>query len=356
MAEDNYSPAAPGDFFCPAGGTWYACQTGTNFIGCCTSDPCGTGCFGDRLRPVGVSTTIYNKYPGGTCGGNTPFWTCMAGPTFWGCCNSDPCKNNSTCSVGNLEPAFMTRPDQIKYFGALNVLLSSTVPSIISSATSLLPVSETASGSPASTLPSSPSKVSSAIIGGAVGGAVVLLGMIGVVIFFLCRRRRRRQKSENGEAKLIDKSSTEQPLSPELGGNSPPPAYSHEHQSFPHSESTTTNHIHLKQWSYKRIVPQELPTEYADMSTSNRYSELPAQTTFHRLSELPAGATRLSELESPLVSPQPPQTDFPAGVTGPSELESPEVSPRPPQTDFPTNTTERPPQGLCLTGVKEDLK
>ncbi|KAF1847962.1 uncharacterized protein K460DRAFT_414603 [Cucurbitaria berberidis CBS 394.84] len=309
MTENTYTPAAPGDFFCPAGGTWYACQTGTKFIGCCTSDPCGTGCFGERLRPAGVSTKIYDQYPGGSCGGNTDFWTCLTEPTFWGCCNSDPCKNNSTCAVGHLEPTFMKRPDQIEYFGALNVLLSSTIPS-----TSSPSATATASLVPPPSNSGSSTKVSGAVIGGAVGGAVALVGIIGVVIFCLCYRKKRKQNLDSGGAGAhtrlaSDKYSDVPTSSPQFSGYSPPPTYSYESQAF-------------------SGIPQELPAE----SANNRYSELPAQTAAHRFSELPAGATE------------------------PRELESPEVTPRLAQTEFASDAAKRLAQGLGLTGAVEDVK
>lgn len=201
----------------------YVCQTRTKFIGCCTSDPCGTGCFGDRLRPAGVSTAIYNQYPGGSCGGSTLFWTCLAEPTFWGCCNSNPCQNNSTCAVGQLEPTFMTRDDQIEYFGALNVLLSSTLPS----ATSSPSVSATASLISAPSSSDTSAKISGAVIGGAIGGSIALLGIIGMVILFLCRRKRHKQKSNDSDTGEQDpiatapkENSNAQALSPHLSDRS----------------------------------------------------------------------------------------------------------------------------------------
>jgi hypothetical protein len=221
MAESNFPPATRGDFFCPFGGTWYfsptdsvkhyvaeavpqlsqhyvsnmfryACQNGTRFIGCCATDPCVAGCFGNNLRPAGMSARVYSLSPGGTCGGSTQFWTCLAGPSFWGCCNSNPCGNNATCPTGNLEPALMDRSAQIEYFGALNVLLSSTIPS----ATSSPSVSASISPPPSNFNSSS---ASGAVIGGAIGGAVAFLASVGAIVFFLCYRKKREHKSTANE-------------------------------------------------------------------------------------------------------------------------------------------------------------
>jgi hypothetical protein len=61
----------------------YMCEAGTKFVGCCMADPCTNGCHGDSLRPAGRSTALDSQSPGGSCGGQTPFWTCEQAPTFW---------------------------------------------------------------------------------------------------------------------------------------------------------------------------------------------------------------------------------------------------------------------------------
>lgn len=111
-----------------------------------------------------------------------------------------------------------------------------------------------------------------------------------------------------------------------------PPTYSYSHQSVSQSESTMINHLHHQQCSHSRIDAQELPAEPVDPSATNRYSELPGQTAAHRLSELPTGEAQAIELESP------------------------QVSPLPPQTEFASTTAEQPPQGLGLTGTGEHVK
>jgi hypothetical protein len=128
--------------------------------------------------------------------------------------------NNSTCPEGKLEPAVMSRPDQYEYFGALNVLLSSALPS----ATSSPSVSATASQAPASPKASSSSKVPGAVIGGAIGGAIAFLVIVGVAVFFLLRRKRRKQKSGAGQAgeyeTALNKDSQVVGFSPQFSGHS----------------------------------------------------------------------------------------------------------------------------------------
>ncbi|KAL1793989.1 hypothetical protein ACET3X_007410 [Alternaria dauci] len=293
MADPSYTAAKPGDFFCPSGGTWYACETGTKFLGCCMSDPCVHGCFGDMLRPAGRSSSLYNLSPGGSCGGNTPMWTCNMAPTFWGCCNEDPCMNNSTCPEGELEPSFWDRPDQYYYFHDLNVALSSTVPAATAfstaSSTSTTPPSETSSTAAAA----SPSKVSSAVIGGAVGGSVGFLIIIAAIVFFLWRRRRnQKQKTVETEAastSVIPKAELASPTSP--SGFSPPPTYSWDHAG-PNSQPV---------WAHYQMGHQELAGDTTRAELCSPSGSGPAE--LH-------GDSEARELESPQNSPEVAQGTF----------------------------------------------
>ena len=111
----------------------------------------------------------------------------------WGCCNEDPCMNNSTCPDGKLEPTYWDRPDQYEYFKDLNILLSSTAPRSISSPTPS-----------ASSTTNSSSKPSGAVIGGAIGGSLTFVAIIAAVVFLLCRRKRRnrQQVSRNSAGEM----------------------------------------------------------------------------------------------------------------------------------------------------------
>ena len=108
--------------------------------------------------------------------------------------------NNSTCPQGKLEPTFWDRPDQFEYFKDLNILLSSTAPR------------STSTPSPtASVTPSSGSKVSGAVIGGAVGGTLGFIAIVAAVVFLLCRRRRRNRKhASQNSSEAADPSMVEQ--------------------------------------------------------------------------------------------------------------------------------------------------
>jgi len=125
-------------------------------------------------------------------------------PTFWGCCNEDPCINNSSCPPGKLEPAFWDRPDQYYYFHDLNVALSSTVPKPTEFSTASS-TSVTASNTPTAAAAAGPSRVSGAVIGGAVGGSLAFLIIMAAVVLSLCYRRR-NQKKNSAEMEEADNS------------------------------------------------------------------------------------------------------------------------------------------------------
>jgi hypothetical protein len=133
----------------------------------------------------------------------------------------------------------MNRPAQIAYFSALNMLVSSIVPSATPSPSVLITATPPSTLSLALSSPSGSSSaviyppgsgsgsssVSGAVIGGAVGGAIGLVAIVGLVMFFLCYRRRRTQKSDASEATDHDHIAVHQNkyysvASPEFGGHS----------------------------------------------------------------------------------------------------------------------------------------
>jgi len=150
----------------------YACATGSNFVGCCTEDPCTNGCVQGNIRSGGFNGSHHGEFPDASCGSASDFYTCIAGDTFWGCCKSNPCAATppATCPPGDLVPSFMERPEQFNAYTS-------------------------ASATPT---PSSGSNTG-AIVGGVVGG-VAGLAIIGVIIFFLLRRKRRNQKPAGDDA------------------------------------------------------------------------------------------------------------------------------------------------------------
>lgn len=291
------------NFTCPLGGNWYACASDSvsKFVGCCTSDPCTNGCFQGNTFSAGLNPTIYGKLPDASCEIGSSFYTCTSGITFWGCCKTNPCANNSTCAGGDLTPAFMARPEQFSAYVTASTSSSPTA-------------SATASNSPSN---SDESSSNGAIIGGAVGGGIGGALIIGALIWFLCRRRKQRNQ-QYAAAPIGD---TAHPAGREKGnatnsnyydGQSPPPTYTSPNPNmYPASPHTPKNNPY-QQYAYISEAPQELPGDNHSSSAGNRYSELPAgPSNTSRFSELPAGAAPTSaELESPQTSPTPLQTEF----------------------------------------------
>ncbi|EUC29190.1 hypothetical protein COCCADRAFT_40402 [Bipolaris zeicola 26-R-13] len=276
------------DFHCPLGGKWYACANGSNFVGCCSSDPCSNGCVQGNIRPAGFNISHYGGFPDASCGSASDFFTCTGGDSFWGCCKSNPCAATppATCAQGDLVPAFMERPEQFNAYVSQDK-------------------KENPSGSGKSN--------TGAIVGGVVGG-VVVLAIIGIIIFIVLRKRKNKKTTEGdmGAATMMpmmnnNEKNDNSAAAGHYGAQSPPPTYSAPIQNSYQATSPGKGHESYHQYASHAAEPQELP---ADSSSShNRFSELPASSSNvmdnRRFSELPADAARPgpSELESPYATP-----------------------------------------------------
>ncbi|KAF2244245.1 hypothetical protein BU26DRAFT_96452 [Trematosphaeria pertusa] len=280
---------------CPSGGTWYACASGSKFVGCCTSDPCTNGCSQGNIQPVAFNASAYGTYPDASCGASSTFYSCLSpdnATTFWGCCKSMPC-DHTECPSGDLVPAFMERPEQFNAY-------ATSAPSSTGSAPSATATGGLDAGGNEGT------SHTTAIIGGAVGGGLGVAIIIALLIFFLCRRKK---KSEEGKSSGLD-----QPPKVEKNDyrastlTEAPPKYSSPNPNmYAHSPSHPAYSHHYHPVATE-LQPQELPAEMSPGSPSlqpppntQRYSELPADA---------AAARTAAELESPVPSPKPAQSSF----------------------------------------------
>jgi hypothetical protein len=104
---------------CPRDGSrWYACDSGSRFVGCCKLDPCRHGCDKAYVGAARLRKDISNRVPDVSCHDGL-FYTCfnpsssIAG--YWGCCKSNPC-GESGCPIEDIGQAYMDRPEQQSFY------------------------------------------------------------------------------------------------------------------------------------------------------------------------------------------------------------------------------------------------
>lgn len=215
---------------CPAGSSWYAC--GDIFLGCCGSYACSTkGCAQGDLQPVAYDTTQHGKFPDASCGAGSNFYTCNAGPTFWGCCKSNPC-GTGICPENDLTGALVGSPVQSAYY------LAGDTSATASPATSLVPGPSTAGNftvaTPTSTTTSEtatgPSTNTRFIAGVAAAAGVVLALFVGWLVYYICFVRRSAKKNqdefESRQSVLSVARDTEKNKDSRISYASAPPEYS----------------------------------------------------------------------------------------------------------------------------------
>ncbi|KAL9561307.1 hypothetical protein ACKAV7_014662 [Fusarium commune] len=133
---------------CASGGKFYICEDAhTQFIGCCTSDPCGPRngtCPEGSLRASSFNTDAYEELPTQDCDGprGTDMWySCkLNNPSFMGCCAENACANGG-CPRNRLVPAKLSENEKNR----LEFLAPSNSSSTFSAASSS---SSTSSSSP----------------------------------------------------------------------------------------------------------------------------------------------------------------------------------------------------------------
>ncbi|MCJ1401098.1 hypothetical protein MMC11_004310 [Xylographa trunciseda] len=239
---------------CPSGGSWYACNSGTLFVGCCVAvnDPCQLGCPDGGLEPASFDPTYYGEFPDQECPIGSEWYTCAyTSPPFMGCCKTGPCK--AGCPTGDLTAGFLSsNPAIAAAFENVNgtssaststssslpttsTVISSTVgsllpnPSMSSSISSPLPnpsmSSSISSPLPNPSMSSSPGSMSSvmaqpaispapavnsvptgAVAGGCVGGVAVVALVFASVFVWWRRRtanRRKRMSTATGSSSML---------------------------------------------------------------------------------------------------------------------------------------------------------
>ncbi|KAI0481423.1 hypothetical protein F4859DRAFT_474638 [Xylaria cf. heliscus] len=178
---------------CPSGGKFYICQDShIGFLGCCGVDPCSSGCPSSALYPATFNSLEYDGIAAQSCADSVPvslWYTCKNGPTFFGCCTSNPCNNNGVCPKNDLTAARLA-DDPLSASAFLTPTAATTISSATSTPTSTGESTSTQVSSPAPTTESkgSSSAPTAAIVGGVLGGLIALL----LIAFILFRYRRRK--------------------------------------------------------------------------------------------------------------------------------------------------------------------
>ncbi|KAI5457035.1 hypothetical protein BGZ63DRAFT_82491 [Mariannaea sp. PMI_226] len=211
---------------CPEGGDVYICEgKATEFVGCCTSDPCsdGAGCPAKHLRTLTFNQDKYTSIPALSCdssGGKEGLWYSCAftNPPFLGCCDVNACgdKAQQGCPPGHLVAGLLSTNAKIraKFLSPDNMSESQTTPTILSTSSSASSASTKTTSSAAATSSSASHSggglSTGAIVGIAVGVAGVFLLIVGALIWKLCLMTRKRKELEE-EANARRQQQTEIP-------------------------------------------------------------------------------------------------------------------------------------------------
>lgn len=363
------SSLPPFGFSCPAGGKWYACNGGSNFVGCCGTDPCSTNCAQGSLYPASFNPTYHGKFSDASCPSGSNFWTCTGtSPVFMGCCKTDPCKAGQ-CAGDGLVPAFLGNDFQKQQYGAVagsstSSAASSGTATVARASTFATIATASPSTNPTSAAQTSPAAIQhkdgpsvAAIAGGAAGGAFAIALVIGLLIYYFCHAKKSRRGHEETvvrrESDMAAMGAT--PITVQgkgygsetyMGSPDAPPSY-----MSPNPNDYYGAHAQPHAGRYHQYIPepQEMPCD-TQATGMVGFSGKPVGHQ-RNMSELSGDTAIRSEMESPHVgaksTPVEPQAGWSSSPNGHSG------STWTPQQNWQTSTSEGhghgPAQGLGLT-------
>ncbi len=189
---------------CPLNVTFYACDFGERFLGCCKNGSpaniCTNGCPQEDLLPATFEEEYYDYVTRAACT-TGDWWSCAnISPPFLGCCLSNPCLGG--CPPSNLTAAiFSQNQTDNPLYSAISdapAAASSTTSSSTSRSASTSSVLTTGAAQSATTNASSIHRNSTReTVGGVVGG-ILALGALFIGVLMLYRRlRAKRYKGSN---------------------------------------------------------------------------------------------------------------------------------------------------------------
>ncbi|KAM5354284.1 hypothetical protein ACJ41O_000934 [Fusarium nematophilum] len=252
---------------CPSGGKFYICEDAeTEFVGCCTSDPCSDGkgtCPDDDLRVASFSGDSYEDIPPQDCDdprGSEIWFTCkFNSPPFMGCCDENPCAKGS-CARSKVVPAMLS-DDTANRERFLQPDDEGTATGTSGSATA------TASSDADSDDGGSGGLGTGATAGIAVGAAVVGLFLLAGLIWLLWWKPRQKKKSGQ-EFQSVPPAPTMSQQPPDTPGFPP-------HPDMAGQQSPMTNY--QPSFASSPVVAPYYPSGVSSMDQYAKYSPQTAQ-------------------------------------------------------------------------------
>lgn len=303
-----------------AEGTYYICDGDeTEFIGCCTSNPCGENkgvCPTENLRSATFSGDNYENLASQNCSndqGTMNWWTCkFTKPPFMGCCSVNAC-GTGECPQANLVPAKLSSIESNRLTFLDPERNGDVTPSPSASTTS-----PTASASATSTsAPESSGLGTGALVGISVGatlGALVVLGLLFWRCFWLPRKR------AQGQPMTQVAPNEYQPQTPANAtfsqhGQSPQSQYNRSFTSspntayYPSGVSSTPHDMQKYGWS---------PAQQYDRPVSYGWTDASGMTP--QMGQIPPGYTSNPQLV--------PQQQQPQQLASPQEMDASTTMPQ----------------------------
>lgn len=178
---------------CPLNVTFYACDFGERFLGCCENgspaNTCTNGCPQKDLLPATFEKEYYDYITAAACT-TGDWWSCAnTSPPFLGCCLSNPCL--SGCPPSDLTAAIFSQnqTDNPLYSAIPQAAAVSLSTASYSAPTAASSSSVRTTGAAHSPIPGPLSVTTKEIVGIVVAGMLALAGIfIGVLLLYHRRK------------------------------------------------------------------------------------------------------------------------------------------------------------------------
>lgn len=305
-------------------GDYHACDsTPDRFVGCCEIDPCvvGGSCKGGALKPMSFNQDSFSSaFQDQQC--STGKWyTCQdTNPPFVGCCTSNPCGTESGCSDedligGSLSSNVSEAASWLSAAKSESLATTSSVAKASSSSTVATASVTQAPSSSAVVTASSGQKLSGGAIAGVAIGVAALVIFLIAALFIYRRRKATTIESRSYETKnLMDTPSI---------GIYPAPSQGDAAANIHEAPGMNIAPKGFRNSGYSGNSPMEDPSENQIILTRFAGSSYPSPTSAYsphglQSPESPPKCYPVSELETPGSTFQNLQKGSPQSVELPS--------------------------------------